>query len=106
MSKSAFLLLLFLTFLVLKLCGVICWSWWWVTAPLWGVPVALIGFLAALLLFTWFLGWRADRKDERDRRERRMRTAARIFDNEQRIGRLLRERRTPNAEHRTPNAEQ
>ena len=27
---------LFLVFLLLKLCGVIGWSWWWVTAPLWG----------------------------------------------------------------------
>jgi hypothetical protein len=27
---------LFLIFLVLKLCGIISWSWWWVTAPLWG----------------------------------------------------------------------
>ena len=27
--------LLFIVFLVLKLCGVIAWSWWWVTAPLW-----------------------------------------------------------------------
>ena len=27
---------LFLIFLVLKLCGAIAWSWWWVTAPLWG----------------------------------------------------------------------
>ena len=26
----------FLVFLVLKLCKVISWSWWWVTAPLWG----------------------------------------------------------------------
>lgn len=26
----------FLIFLVLKLCGTIDWSWWWVTAPLWG----------------------------------------------------------------------
>lgn len=26
----------FLVFLVLKLCGAITWSWWWVTAPLWG----------------------------------------------------------------------
>lgn len=26
---------LFLVFLVLKLCNVITWSWWWVTAPLW-----------------------------------------------------------------------
>lgn len=28
--------ILFLIFLVLKLCSVIDWSWWWVTAPLWG----------------------------------------------------------------------
>lgn len=26
---------LFIVFLVLKLVGVISWSWWWVTAPLW-----------------------------------------------------------------------
>lgn len=26
---------LFVIFLVLKLVGVIAWSWWWVTAPLW-----------------------------------------------------------------------
>lgn len=26
---------MFLVFLVLKLCGVIAWSWWWVTSPLW-----------------------------------------------------------------------
>jgi membrane protein YdbS with pleckstrin-like domain len=33
--------LLFLVFLVLKLVGVIEWSWWWITAPLW-IPVALV----------------------------------------------------------------
>ena len=27
--------LMFLVFLVLKLIGVINWSWWWVTSPLW-----------------------------------------------------------------------
>ena len=32
---------LFLIFLVLKRVGVITWSWWWVTSPLW-IPVALI----------------------------------------------------------------
>ena len=31
--------LLFVVFLVLKLCNVIDWSWWWVTAPIW-IPVA------------------------------------------------------------------
>ena len=33
--------LLFLVFLVLKLCKVIEWSWWWVTAPLW-IPLGLV----------------------------------------------------------------
>ena len=28
-------------FVVLKLCGVIAWSWWWVTAPVW-IPVAVL----------------------------------------------------------------
>lgn len=36
-----FLGLLAIVFIVLKLCNVIAWSWWWVTAPLWG-PVALV----------------------------------------------------------------
>jgi hypothetical protein len=30
----------FIVFLILKLCNVIDWSWWWVTAPLW-IPVVL-----------------------------------------------------------------
>ena len=45
-----FLQVLFLVFLVLKLTGltvVANWSWWWVTAPLWG------GF--ALVLAIWLI---------------------------------------------------
>lgn len=56
-SGVSFILLLFLTFLTLKLCGVITWSWWWVTAPLWGgaaLTVAGIGF-ALLYFFVVFL---------------------------------------------------
>jgi len=42
-------MLLFITFLVLKLTGVIGWSWWWVTVPLWGgLVIAAIAF--ALIL--------------------------------------------------------
>jgi membrane protein YdbS with pleckstrin-like domain len=33
--------LLFIAFLILKLCNIITWSWWWVTAPLW-IPVAFV----------------------------------------------------------------
>ena len=52
-----FLQALFLIFLVLKLTGktvVATWSWWWVTAPLWGglaivLVILLIGLLFGLL---------------------------------------------------------
>ena len=38
--------LLGIAFVVLKLCGVIDWSWIWVTAPFW-IPLALcVAFLA------------------------------------------------------------
>lgn len=33
--------LLFVAFLVMKLCGIISWSWWWVCAPLW-LPLAIL----------------------------------------------------------------
>ena len=39
--------LIFLVFLVLKLTGVIDWSWWWVTSPLW---LAALGVVAVLIL--------------------------------------------------------
>jgi len=39
--------LLFVAFLVLKLCGVISWSWWWVFAPLW-LPIAI--FLGIIIV--------------------------------------------------------
>jgi hypothetical protein len=39
--------LLGVVFVTLKLCGVIDWSWWWVTAPFWG-GIALV---LAILLF-------------------------------------------------------
>ena len=40
---------LFVVFLVLKLCGVIGWSWWWVTAPLW-LPIALLLAVVVLVI--------------------------------------------------------
>lgn len=43
--------LLGVAFVVLKLCGVINWSWWWVTAPFWG-PVV---FVILVILPFWAL---------------------------------------------------
>ena len=41
---------LFIVFLVLKLVGVIAWSWWWVTAPLWIPVLAVIAVLFIVML--------------------------------------------------------
>ena len=43
-----FFSLLTIVFIVLKLCGVIAWSWWWVLAGLW-IPLALV--LLFILMF-------------------------------------------------------
>lgn len=43
-SGSGFLGLLAIVFITLKLLGKIDWSWWWVTAPLWGgLAIFMIG---------------------------------------------------------------
>ena len=52
---------LFLIFLVLKLCNVINWSWWWVTAPLWG-SVILYGLIIGI---TFLCFWIQDLNSER-----------------------------------------
>lgn len=45
-----FIDLLQIAFIVLKLCGVISWSWWWVLAPtLATILIAVIVFLFALI---------------------------------------------------------
>lgn len=39
--------LLSVAFIVLKLCNVIDWSWWWVLATIW-MPIALVVILLIL----------------------------------------------------------
>jgi hypothetical protein len=43
--------LLFILFLALKLLNVTVvatWSWWWITAPLWGPTALVLGILAII----------------------------------------------------------
>lgn len=42
---------LFVIFLILKLTKVIDWSWWWITAPLWGGILLWIILIMAYILF-------------------------------------------------------
>lgn len=57
LKKISFVyLLLFLSFVftIIKLCGLINWSWWWVFAPIW-LPLSVVVFIIiilGLLIFT------------------------------------------------------
>ncbi len=47
--------LMFLIFMTLKLTKVIDWSWWWVTAPLWGgFAILIVIFIIALTIKSFF----------------------------------------------------
>lgn len=46
---SSFALVLAIVFIVLKLCGVITWSWLWVLSPIW-IDIALV-LLIVLIVF-------------------------------------------------------
>lgn len=48
--------LLTIAFIVLKLCNVIIWSWWWVLSPLW-IPVALVIGFCVLASPFWIAKW-------------------------------------------------
>lgn len=44
--------LLGVAFVILKLLGVITWSWWWVTLPFWG-GIALVILVGLILLLIY-----------------------------------------------------
>jgi phosphoglycerol transferase MdoB-like AlkP superfamily enzyme len=47
--------LLGVAFVVLKLCNVIDWSWWWVTLPFWGGPAIVLAIVIVILLVVAFV---------------------------------------------------
>ena len=51
-SKASFGFLdaLLIVFIVLKLCGVINWAWWWVLSPIW-LPLAIVLVVAFVIWF-------------------------------------------------------
>ena len=51
-SSSSLLGLLTIAFVVLKLTGVIAWTWWWVLSPLWlALVLGLFIYGVALILY-------------------------------------------------------
>jgi hypothetical protein len=68
---------LFIVFLVLKLTGHIDWSWWWVTAPLWG-GLVLLGAAVIALGVVGLVLFAIERAQDKKTTPRSMRTARRI----------------------------
>lgn len=60
-SGGSLLGLLTIAFIVLKLTGVIDWSWWWVLAPTW-IPAAVFLVILAVMGVLAFIAWRSDRR--------------------------------------------
>jgi len=46
--------LLGVAFVILKLCGVITWSWWLVTLPFWGGGALIAAIILFVLLMVFF----------------------------------------------------
>lgn len=57
-------------FVVLKLCEVIDWSWWWVTAPFWFIPaifIVVFGMIATSIGTAVIVGKATGKKNFRSR---------------------------------------
>ncbi len=59
--------ILFLVFMILKLVGVIDWSWFYVTLPLW-IPIAFYTLVVAVIMIVCII---ADRVEDRQIRRRK-----------------------------------
>ncbi len=59
-SGIGFTGVLFITFLILKLCGVITWSWFWVCSPLW-IPLAIALSIVLVVLIAAGIAYLFDR---------------------------------------------
>lgn len=59
-----------ITFIVLKLTGVIGWSWWWVLSPTW-IPIA---FWLSVMLIAFVVVFLGTLLNPRPRKRRRGRT--------------------------------
>ena len=55
-TKINIMTVLFAIFATLKLTGYVNWSWWWVTAPLWG-GIALILILLLIVCLIMFFAF-------------------------------------------------
>jgi membrane protein YdbS with pleckstrin-like domain len=61
--------LLTIIFIVLKLCGVIQWAWWWVLSPLWG-SVAIFIIVTAFVCLCGFIAETIEEKKRKNKEKK------------------------------------
>lgn len=54
-ASNSFVSLLTVAFIVLKLCGVITWSWLWILSPIW-ISLGLVLAIVVVFLIVWLIG--------------------------------------------------
>lgn len=57
-SGGGFSSLLLVAFIVLKIIGVITWSWWWVLSPIWIPIMGVIVIGIIVLLYIMIKAWK------------------------------------------------
>ena len=58
--------ILLVVFVVLKLVGVINWSWWWVLSPFW-IAVAIYAIVVAVIVILYKVDQRLTRKKKKNK---------------------------------------
>lgn len=81
-NGTGFFGFLALIFITLKLTGYIDWSWWLVLSPIWGLFVAVFGFLLIYVIVVVGREWWRDRKTMRAYRARQAMKKAEVVDGE------------------------
>lgn len=59
--------LLGVAFVILKLTGIIDWSWWWVLAPFWLVFAVIMALIVYVVGFALFKDWQEARAKEKQK---------------------------------------
>lgn len=59
-----------IVFIILKLVGVINWSWWWVLSPLWINAILVVLVIVVILLVVVALDKKKEKKERRNKWKR------------------------------------
>ena len=60
-SGTSVLTVIGIVFIILKLVGALTWSWWWVLAPFWAIPVFWVSVWLFIFMCAFIIAVANDR---------------------------------------------